>query len=112
LIKIKDEKGGLAKNSEKIVDILLSLRANALQAPADSRRAFVDAMIKGDIFLITRAGASGLLVDLFGIPSHSIKHGLSALISILASTGKGILYLTNNLDEPTTIEKVADLLKD
>ena len=41
LIKLKDETGGLAKNADAAVDVLFSLRVNALQTPPEKRQQFV-----------------------------------------------------------------------
>lgn len=83
---------------------------NALQSP--DKRAFVSALGKGDVLLINRGGADALINDLFAVPSHSLKHALCSLLSILCSTGRGISYLTRNTEDMTTLEKIADILKD
>lgn len=53
-----------------------------------------------------------MLINLIAVPSHSLKQALSAILSILCGTGKGILYLTKDLQEMITIEKYVDILKD
>lgn len=53
-----------------------------------------------------------MVIDLIAVPSHSLKQALSAILSIFCSTGKGILYLTKDQQEMTTIEKFVDILKD
>jgi hypothetical protein len=112
LIKLKDDAGGLSKNADAAVDVLFSLRVNALQTPAEKRHAYVQQMIKGDILLITKGGAPAMVINLIAVPSHSLKQALSAILSILCGTGKGILYLTKDMQEMITIEKFVDILKD
>lgn len=41
LIKLKDDTGGLAKNADAAVDVLFSLRVNALQTPVEKRHAYI-----------------------------------------------------------------------
>jgi hypothetical protein len=48
LIKAKDE-----NNVENIIEVLLSLRVNALQISPELRRNLVNELIKNDMFLIT-----------------------------------------------------------
>lgn len=62
--------------------------------------------------MINRGGAEALINELFAVPSHSLKHALCSLISVLSSTGKGISYLTRNTEDMTTLEKIVDVLKD
>lgn len=97
---------------ESLIDVLLSLRANALRSgkERDQRRAFVKALVKGDI-LSLKAGPT-MVQDLFLIPSHPLKHALCALVSIIASTNEGVGYLTREGEDCTAIEKVLDVLKD
>lgn len=49
-------------------------------------------------------------MDLLNINSHGLKHAICALISVIASTVKGVDYLTQtNLSIP---EKVVEILKE
>lgn len=110
LIKLKDEAGGLNKNADSAVDLLLSLRVNALSAPPEQRKNFISSLIKGDVFLLARGTA--LISELFSVPSNSLKSALCALISIIATTSQGIAYLTKNVEDFTTLERLIDVLKD
>jgi hypothetical protein len=103
---------GLSKNADAAADVLFSLRVNALQTPPEKRQAFVQQMIKGDIFLITKGGAPALIINLIAVPSHSLKQALASVLSILCGTGRGVLYLTKDLQEMITVEKYVDMLKD
>jgi hypothetical protein len=69
-------------------------------------------MIKGDALLITKGGAPALLIDLISVPSQQLKQGVAGLISILCSTGQGILYLSKNQTETLAFDKFVDLMKD
>ena len=51
-------------NFENIIEVLLSLRVNALQISPELRRNLVAELIKNDIFLITQHGSSKFLIDL------------------------------------------------
>jgi len=96
---------------DALIDILLSLRINALQLrESDQRRALVKAMIKGDILLLKQSSA--VVLDMFLIPSHPLKSALSALISILASTSEGLDYITRGTKDTSSLEKLIDVLKD
>lgn len=54
-------------------------------------------LIKNDMFLITQNRNMAFIMDLLGINSHNahgLKHAICALISVIASTVKGVDYLT------------------
>jgi hypothetical protein len=89
LMKAKDE-----NNVENIIEVLLSLRVNALQISPELRRNLVTELIKNDMFLITQNKNNGFVMDLLNINSHGLKHAICALISVIASTVKGVDYLT------------------
>ena len=49
-------------------------------------------------------------MDLLNINSHGLKHAICALISVIASTSKGVEYLTaTSLD---IAQKVIEILKE
>jgi hypothetical protein len=52
LIKLKDEKGGFAMHVDKVIDVCLSLRVNALQSPPEMRPAFVQALVRGNALML------------------------------------------------------------
>jgi hypothetical protein len=111
LIHLKDSQGGFALGVDGLIDILLSLRVNALQLrESEQRRAFVRALAKGDVLLLK--ASSAVLLDMFLVPSHALKCALSALLSILASTSEGLDYLTRGGADAAALEKLVDLLKD
>lgn len=89
---------------------------HALQISPELRRHLVTELIKSDIFFITNgippiqpgaigkkpaagAGQSGapsnqFVIDLLDLQSSGLRHAICALISVLASTPKGVDYLT------------------
>lgn len=108
LIKAKDE-----NNVENIIEVLLSLRVNALQISPELRRNLVNELIKNDMFLITQNRSMSFVMDLLSINthnSHGLKHAICALISVIASTIKGVEYLTQI--DLSIAEKVIEILKE
>ena len=49
-------------------------------------------------------------MDLLNINSHGLKHAICALISVIASTSKGVEYLTGSSLE--IAQKVIEILKE
>lgn len=88
LIKAKDE-----NNIENVIEVLLSLRVNALQISPEMRRALVAELIKNDMFLIHEKKENKFIMDLLTYQSHGLRHAICALISVVASTVKGVEYL-------------------
>lgn len=105
LIKAKDE-----NNVENIIEVLLSLRVNALQISPELRRSLVSELIKNDMFMITTNKNNKFVMELLNINSHGLKHAICALISVMASTIHGVEYLIQ-IDLAIT-EKVIEILKD
>lgn len=70
----------------------------------------VNELIKNDMFLITQNNNVSFVMELLNINSHGLKHAICALISVIASTVKGVEYLTFiDLSIP---EKVVEILKE
>lgn len=107
---------------ENIIEVLLSLRVHALQISPELRRHLVTELIKSDIFFITN-GAPNIarranysveprdkfLLDLLDIQSSGLRHAICALVSVLASTAKGVDYLTQCGMQ--IVERVVRILK-
>ena len=85
-----------AKNIEGIIEVLLSLRVNALQVLPIYRTDFINSLIRQDVLNISTNKSNSFVLDLLALPSHILKHGLCALISIVASTSSGVTYLIEN----------------
>ncbi len=79
-----------------LVEVLLSLRVNALQISPELRKNLVYELIRNDIFLLGTKQKSKFLLSLLSIERRSVRHALLALISVIVSTLKGAEYLTCN----------------
>ena len=103
-----------AKPEDTLSEILLSLRVNALQIPPEHRRDFVDQLVKIDIFNITATKSLEFVMFMLNQNSHNLKHSLSAVLSILASTPNGIEYLVKvNSETDLSIPKaIIDSLRE
>ena len=97
-------------NIEGMIEILLSLRVNALQVSYPLRRNLVSELIRNDVLMITEDKSNSFILDLISIPSHSLKHALCALMSIITSIHKGIEYLVENGFD--ILQKVIDIVKE
>ena len=84
------------KDVKQIVEVLLSLRVNALQIAPELRKNLVYEIIRNDVFLLTTKQRNTFLIELLNNPHISIRHALLSLISIVASTLKGVDYLQVN----------------
>ena len=80
-------------NVENVIEVLLSLRVNALQISPEQRRALVTELIRNDMFMINKNNDNSFVLDLLNIKSHGLKHAICALISVIASTPQGVDYL-------------------
>ena len=67
-------------------------------------------LIKNDMFLINQNKNLKFVMDLLNINSHGLKHAICALISVIASTSKGVEYLTATSLE--IAQKVIEILKE
>lgn len=105
LIKAKDE-----KNVENIIEVLLSLRVNALQISPEQRRSLVAELIRNDIFQISKESDNNFVLDLLDINSHALKHAICALISVISSTPQGVDYLIQV--DMEIIRRTIDILKE
>ena len=90
LIAAKDK-----NNIEAIIEVLLSLRVNALQISSELRKNFIGEIIRNDIFC-TGEKNDKFLLDLLSISSKPLKNALYSIISVVVSTFKGIQYLVGN----------------
>ena len=99
-------------NIENIIEVLLSLRVNALQISPELRRNLVAELIKNDIFLIAQHKSSKFLIDLIQMESPGLKHAVCALISVVSSTANGVEYLMVDQKRPdyTILNKVLDII--
>ena len=102
LISAKDK-----NNVEGIIEVLLSLRVNALQISPELRKNLVYELIRNDLFLIAAKRNNNFLLDLLTIPSTGLKHALYAMISVIVSTLKGVEYIVEN--NTSILQRIIDV---
>ena len=98
-------------NVESLVEVLLSLRVNALQIAPELRKNLVYELIRNDIFDIDANQNFDVIVKVLNIETNSVRHAISSLVSVISSTLKGIEYLTTN-NNMIVIEKMIHIMKD
>ena len=94
---------------EDIIEVLLSLRVNALQTNPELRENFVDDLIKYDILNITESQSNQTVTDILTNQEYNIRSALLSLISIIVSKFEGIKYIISHGDQ--IIKKVIQILK-
>ena len=104
LIKAKEE-----KNNENIIEVLLSLRVNALQISPELRKNLVYELIRNDILNIEETKENNFILDLLSYHAYNLRHAALSLISIIAATYKGVEYLMSN--GSSIVEKIIDIMK-
>lgn len=112
---IKDHKAKLEqhfadRNTEGIIEILLSLRVNALQIAPELRKSLVEELIRRDIFRITQHDSFDFLMEILNMKNKSLRHAITSLISVIVSTLRGIEYITAGGSDPTVLDKVIKVL--
>ncbi len=98
-------------NIESLVEVLLSLRVNALQIAPELRKNLVYELIRNDIFNIESEGNFNIISKILNIENSSLKHAITSLISVISSTLKGVEYLTMNKNM-IVVKKVIRILKE
>jgi hypothetical protein len=104
LNKAKEE-----KNNENIIEVLLSLRVNALQISPELRKNLVYELIRNDILNIEETKENTFVLDLLSYHAYNLRHAALSLISIIAATYKGVEYLMSN--GSSILEKILDIMK-
>jgi len=84
------------RNVKAVVEVLLSLRVNALQISPELRKNLVYELIRNDVFLLQTKAKNNFLMELLEIKHPALRHALLALVSVIVSTLKGVEYLTLN----------------
>ena len=106
----KKLKAALETNKkEDIIEVLLSLRVNALQTNPELRVFFVDDLIKYDILNITEPKSNQTVIDILNNQEYNIRNALLSLISIIVSKYEGIQYIVSQGDQ--IIKKVIQIMK-
>ncbi|CAD8144528.1 unnamed protein product [Paramecium pentaurelia] len=99
------------KNVDGMIEVLLSLRVNALQIAPELRKNLVYELIRNDVFNIEATEKFDFVVHLLDINNQSLRHAISSLISVISSTLRGVEYLTYN-GNMIIIEKIIKILKE
>lgn len=97
-------------NVESLVEVLLSLRVNALQIAPELRKNLVYELIRNDIFNIEQDNSFKVITKILSIENNSLKHAITSLISVISSTLKGVEYLTYNKNM-VVIKNIIRILK-
>ena len=84
------------KNEDNLVEVLLSLRVNALQIDPGLRKNLVYELIRNDIFNIEENNNFDVIKKVLAIDRENLKHAITSLISVISSTLKGVEYITHN----------------
>jgi len=79
-----------------MIEVLLSLRVNALQIAPELRKNLVYELIRNDIFLIEENNNFNFVEGMLSISNNSLKHAITSLISVVSSTLRGVEYLTSH----------------
>lgn len=77
-----------------MIEVLLSLRVNALQIAPELRKNLVYELIRNDIFNIEASERFDFIVQMLDFSNQSLKHAITSLVSVVSSTLRGVEYLT------------------
>ena len=93
-----------SKEYTQVLEQLITLRANALSVLSKHRRKIDDQMIKNDVF-------SGNALSLLRVKNHEVKTSALALVSMLASTGKGVAYVLSPRAD-STVQALVEIMSE
>lgn len=97
-------------NIKGMVEVMLSLRVNALQISPELRKNLVYELIRNDIFLLETKVKDQFLSEMLEIPNPPLIHALLSLISVITSTLKGVEYIM--LNGKDILVKIISLMKE
>lgn len=83
-------------NVEALVEVLLSLRVNALQIAPELRKNLVYELIRNDVFNIEADNSFNVLTKILANDSPALRHAIISLVSVISATLRGVEYLTHN----------------
>ena len=98
-----------SNNKQDIIEILLSLRVNALQTNPDLRTNFVDDLIKYDILNITETKSNDTVINILNNQEYNIRNAMMSVLSIIVSKSEGIEYIVSQGEQ--IIKKVIQIMK-
>ena len=94
---------------EDIIEVLLSLRVNALQTNPELRENYVEDLIKYDILNITEQKSNQFVIDILSNQEYNIRSAMLSIISIIVSKYEGIQYIVSQGDQ--IVKKVIQIMK-
>ena len=98
-----------SNNKQDIIEVLLSLRVNALQTNPDLRTNFVDDLIKYDILNITETKSNDTVINILNNQEYNIRNAMMSVLSIIVSKSEGIEYIVSQGEQ--IIKKVIQIMK-
>ena len=98
-----------SNNKQDIIEVLLSLRVNALQTNPDLRTNFVDDLIKYDILNITETKSNDTVIKILNNQEYNIRNAMMSVLSIIVSKSEGIEYIVSQGEQ--IIKKVIQIMK-
>ena len=98
-----------SKNKHDIIEVLLSLRVNALQTNPDLRTNFVDDLIKYDILNIAEPKSNQTVIDILNNQEYNIRNAMMSIISIIVSKFEGVQYIISQGEQ--IIKKIILIMK-
>ena len=98
-----------SNNKQDIIEVLLSLRVNALQTNPDLRTNFVDDLIKYDILNVTEPKSNQTVIDILNNQEYNIRNAMMSVLSIIVSKSEGIEYIVSQGEQ--IIKKVIQIMK-
>ena len=94
-------------NIKGMIEVLLSLRVNILQIAPELRKNLVYELIRNDIFHHEECDYVFLL-EILNIPNPKLEPAIVSLVSVIASTLKGLDYLTQD-KENVVIRRIIEV---
>ncbi len=98
-------------NTRVVIEVLLSLRVNALQISPELRKNLVYELIRNDVFLLVQTKKDDFIVSILkqAKSNSSLCHAILSLLSVIVSTLKGVEYIVSN--SSIIVEYVLELLQ-
>jgi hypothetical protein len=98
------------ENADHLADALLDIRVRAMQTQPSMRKDLIRQLVMGDILGIQGQTKFELVLKILQNEKGPVRHAISALLSVIASTLEGISYLTlnNQFDLVEHVIKVDD----
>jgi len=92
-----------------MIEVLLSLRVNALQIAPELRKNLVYELIRNDIFNIEASEKFDFIISMLEFNNQSLKHAVTSLVSVVSSTLRGVEYLVSG-NKFVVVEKIVKVI--